>query len=824
MKKFSLSVGVNSWISTLFLILSLNSIGQNQQFKDTGISTEPLVYKSQVSPSGIIRCHTMEADSIRRAQNPNLPSLLQEEVWLQNQIQKYKSDALAKSSGGTPKATLLTLPIVFHVITSGSGATNVSAARVQAQVNQLNIDYGNLAGSSHPAAADIQIQFCLAMVDPSGNALAEPGIHRVTTYGGGTQSQGSMDGTIKPATIWNPDNYINIWVANLGSGLLGYAQFPSNSGLAGFSANEGPATTDGVVIAYTSLGSVASPYPGSAPYDKGRTLTHELGHWLGLRHIWGDASCGNDFCADTPQSNGANYGCPTKTTCDGILDMVQNYMDYTDDACMNVLTEDQKTRIRTVLSVSPRRMTLASSPACGVSASFDTGISAIINPVGDICSMTFTPVVKLNNYGSNTLTSAIINSNIDGGANSTFNWAGSLVSGASVNVTLPSLTTTAAAHTFNASASNPNGQVDANSGNNTSSSSFNVNLANGASLPITEGFVSSTFPPTGWALVNGGNSLNWARVTNTGVTPTLNNAVKMDNFTTNTAGDVDDLVVKPINLSGLTSAQMTFDLSHARYSNSYSDRLDVVVYGCGIAETVVYSKSASALATTSNKTSAFTPASASEWRNETIDLTPFVGNNRLYIAFRSVSGYGNNVYLDNINITSGVPSSPPVAGFTAGSTKVCAGQSVTYTNTSTNSPTSYAWSFAGGTPATSTATNPVVTYNTPGTFNVSLTATNASGSDVTQSSIIVDACAGIENETIKIGIAPNPTNGKLSISSKEIITSYRLYDYSGRLVIQSNEQPSAQFELDLSSYAEGVYHLVVQLESGVLTEKILLKK
>lgn len=728
MKKLSINRRLTPWLSFLFVFISLSSIAQTQIIKGSNVDLTPIMYKSQLGPNGYVRCHTMEADSIRRAQNPNLPSLLQDELWLQNKIKDYKAMEAAKVANGTPKALQLTLPIVFHILTSGSGVTNIAASRVQAQVDQLNIDYGNLAGSSNSVAADVQIQFCLALVDPNGNVLTEPGIDRVTTYGATAQSQTSMDGGIKQATQWNPDNYINIWVANLSSGLLGYAQFPSSSGLSGLNASGGSSNTDGVVILYSSLGSVASPTSGSAPYNLGRTLTHELGHWLGLRHIWGDATCGTDYCNDTPQSTTSNYGCPSQTTCDGILDMVQNYMDYTDDPCMNIFTADQKTRIRTVLSICPQRMTLAASTACTLPASLDAGISAIVNPSGNICSTTFTPVVTLKNFGGTTMTSATITYNIDGAANSTFNWTGSLASTATVNVTLSSMTTTAGAHTFNSSAFNPNGQTDGNAANNTSSASFNISLTSGTAVPVTEGFVGTTFVPTGYALENGGNTLTWARVTTAGVTPTTGNAAKMDNYSTDITGDVDGLVVKPIDLTGLSSAQMTFDVAYARYSATYSDALSVVVYGCGVAETTVYSKSGSTLATRADLTSAFTPTST-EWRNETIDLTPYIGNNKLYIVFRNTSGYGNNVYLDNINI-SGVSSAvAPVASFTATPTTLCAGQTVTYTNTSTNSPTSYAWSFPGGTPATSTAANPVITYNTAGTFYVTLTATNSAGSN-----------------------------------------------------------------------------------------------
>ena len=312
-----------------------------------------------------IRCYTMEMDAIRRNQNNQLPSLQQQEVLFQKLLRDYKNGKSGKGEN-INKATLLTIPCIFHIITDGAGAEDISAAQVQAQVNQLNIDFRNLAGSNDPAAADVEIEFCLAILDPSDNLLPEQGINRVTAYGEGPFNTGFIDATIKPGTFWNPDEYMNVWVADITGGILGYAQFPSNSGLGGLNANGGAASTDGVVHLYSTIGSVANPFPGGAPYNLGRTMTHEVGHWLGLRHIWGDANCGNDFCGDTPQSQTSNFGCPNLTTCDGNQDMVENYMDYTNDACMDIFTADQKDRIRTVMLNSPRRALLPLSEKCGL--------------------------------------------------------------------------------------------------------------------------------------------------------------------------------------------------------------------------------------------------------------------------------------------------------------------------------------------------------------------------------------------------------------------------------------------------------------------------
>src|SRR5688572_33288744 len=146
----------------------------------------------------------------------------------------------------------------------------------------------------------------------------------------------------------SPTTKLNLWVCNLSGGYLGYAQFPGGS-----------PSTDGVVIDDNAFGRTGT---ASAPFNKGRTATHEVGHWLNLRHIWGDASCGNDQVGDTPQHNTSNGGCPTadhKSTCTGTpLEMWMNYMDYTYDQCMYMFTHGQRDRMRSVFTSGAFRSAL----------------------------------------------------------------------------------------------------------------------------------------------------------------------------------------------------------------------------------------------------------------------------------------------------------------------------------------------------------------------------------------------------------------------------------------------------------------------------------
>lgn len=314
------------------------------------------------------QCGSVHMHEWRQQNLPNVESDQQFEEWISHKMLDVDFS----------NREVLTIPVVVHVIHNGEPIgtlPNITDAQVISQIDVLNEDFRRIAGSNgfntHPDGADVELEFCLAAIDPQGNPTN--GIDR-QNLGQDTWGSGSADGTMKPNTYWDPEQYFNIWVCNLSQGLLGYAQFPSSSGLQGFNNNEGGASTDGVVVGAQYFGSADKDdgtFQLDFPYNLGRTLTHEIGHSFGLRHIWGDGGCNvDDYCADTPESDGSNGGCPTGELSCGTIDMIENYMDYTYDACMNIFTNDQKVRVLAVMENSPRRVNLPSSIVCNPPASF----------------------------------------------------------------------------------------------------------------------------------------------------------------------------------------------------------------------------------------------------------------------------------------------------------------------------------------------------------------------------------------------------------------------------------------------------------------------
>lgn len=317
-------------------------------------------------------CLTMENFEYRGKKNPKLKAKMKK-------IETFTQNKTLENTYSRVDNEIITIPIVIHVIYSNEDE-NISDAQINSQIDVLNEDFRRFntdTSTKWPQAADTEIQFALASFDPNGNTTT--GITRkfstITNWGAEDAMKNSSTGGVNP---WDTTMYLNIWVCNIGFGSLGYAQFPG-----------GNAATDGVVVSPQFFGSSDKGtdfYLRGIPFDKGRTTTHEVGHYLNLRHIWGDGAgdCSiDDFVDDTPFTAWEHYGCnPTYTSCNS-LDMVENYMDYTDDGCMNLFTLGQKNRMRAVLEEGGIRRSLAlsapftlSQPTCSdsIQNGYETGI------------------------------------------------------------------------------------------------------------------------------------------------------------------------------------------------------------------------------------------------------------------------------------------------------------------------------------------------------------------------------------------------------------------------------------------------------------------
>ncbi|MGL4598681.1 MAG: M43 family zinc metalloprotease [Bacteroidia bacterium] len=593
-------------------------------------------------------CGTMEHLDQLRQENPNVDAQMQqEEQRIQNFIQNDYNPA---------QRVVYTIPVVFHVVYQNA-TENIGDPALLAQLQVLNDDFRKLNADAslvpsvwQGIAADCEINFCLATTDPQGNPTT--GITRTQTSDGSFSTDDQIKYNAQGGKdAWPAASYLNIWVGDLGNSLLGYAQFP----------NSGPAAEDGVVLHYRYTGTAATG--AQAPFDKGRTATHEVGHWLNLFHIWGDdggACSGSDQVADTPNQANATGGCFNAGTV--LTDNCspnspgyqwQNYMDYTDDACMYMFTNGQKARVQAVMAGS--RSSLANSAGCSSQqVPNDAGIFAIVSPTGTLCNTTFTPIVTLKNFGSANLTAVTINYRIDNNANQTYAWAGNLGTNATVNVTLPSMNTSAGAHTFTAFTTSPNNQTDANAGNDQAAGSFTAN-ANGQNLPLMEGFEGNTFPPVGWTLTNPDAATTWERTTQAAKTGLA--SAYMDNLNYNANGERDFLMLPGLNLTSVVNPVMTFQVAYQLYTDpndnpNYSDTLIVQIStDCGVTWTNLYLKYGTQLTTivptfSSNE---FIPTQ-SQWRLETVSLTSYSSATNAMFRFINSTQYENQLYVDDINI------------------------------------------------------------------------------------------------------------------------------------------------------------------------------
>jgi hypothetical protein len=573
-------------------------------------------------------------------------------------------DMNAEENGRSINADIVTIPVVFHIVHNGDAVgsgENITEAQILSQIDALNQQF-NFMDPGIPTVpvpfqslvADCAIKFCLAKFDPDGNPTT--GIIRHQYTNTTWDSENDIDNTLKPATIWDKNRYLNIWSVRMGGslqsdGVLAYATFPFF----------GAADEDGVVARYNVIGTTGTVM---TQYNQGKSVTHEVGHWLGLLHTWGTgAGCGDqgDYISDTPDQDDLNFGCPTfpKVSCAASApngDMFMNYMDYTLDDCRTMFSKGQSDRMRSILDGSRASIKNSANSACYYN--LDANVLSVAYPGDSICATSFKPIVTLRNEGVVALNSGKFYFQVDGDVVQIFNWNGNIASQEQLDITLPEQFTVGGVHTFDVTFGNVNGQASDNfSANDSKSVSFFVtNGGAGAPVPFIEDFQNS-FPTTNWSLVNPNNDITWEKNVSFGGYGQSSSCVWMDNFSfpSNPGKRKDAFVTESYDFSALTHPQLKFDVAYAQFSAARADSLNIYYsLDCGSNWIKIWNQKGANLASvTTNQTVLFTPSS-SEWKTVSVPLMNIAGQSKVSFKFENVCGWGNALYIDNINVENNI--------------------------------------------------------------------------------------------------------------------------------------------------------------------------
>lgn len=548
------------------------------------------------------------------------PEVLQTQAALETFTQHYTAQESNQQSGN-----VLIIPVVFHII-HNYGTENISDAQVYDQMRILNEDYRKLSYDTaaiipvfKPIAADCEIEFRLATLDPNGNCTN--GIDRIASP---LTHNADDNSKLNP---WPSNQYLNVWVvADLGnSGAAAYAYYPGTA----------PAGADGVIAIHTYIGSI-----GSGTLGRSRVLTHEIGHCLNLAHVWGSTNspgvaCGNDGVNDTPVTkgwlscnlNGSICNPPT-------VENVQNYMEYS--YCCNMFTEGQKTRMRAALNSSAGGRNNLWQPANLIATGTDGSAAALCTPVADFnVSRDFFcegDTVQYNDLSWQ-------------GQPSSWNWSFPGGTPSSSTDSFPVVIyQTAGTYDATLTVSNATG-----SDSRTKTSYVTVAGATPSATPFVESF-ENAFPGTNTNVINGDNGNTWQQVSGPAFSGT--HSMKINNFSGNTTGEIDEYITQAFDFTGMEGTSLTFKVAYSQRSDtSRHDELKIFYsYNCGESWNLRYHRSGANLATVGPHSSAWTPSSTADWRQDLVSVAMFAGKPSVKVKFQAISARGNNLYIDDINI------------------------------------------------------------------------------------------------------------------------------------------------------------------------------
>ena len=629
--------------------------------------TGPLALRAQE------RCGTMPYQAT--------PQQVQFEQWIQEKTQEKRARTAQRLVDGP----VYQIPVVVHVVHLGEPVgegRNISLEQIEDQIRILNEDFRRQNPDTtdtqplfKPVAADVGVEFVLARQDPDG--LPTNGVVRVV----GVQDSFSISEGAELGALsqWNPENYFNIWVTRISGGKLGFAQLPISDLLPGLEGASFNSLTDGIVVDYLSFGSVGSL---RERYNGGRTATHEVGHYLGLRHIWGDNTndcSAGDFVEDTPPQEKSYSFCPggEAFSCDS-PDMYDNYMDLTDDACMNLFTEGQAFRMRIVLENSPRRASLLVSPGLEAPRPIldDATISRIISPQPSECSPAVTPEINVLNTGGNPIESITVAFRVGRELVEETTFDLDLASGTAQNVTFPTFDQLdfqpGTAYEVSFEVVSVNGNTDDNPTGNRREVTFFIPQRD--EVPLREDFQRAggdTF--FGKSIIrNPDQQITWEQRATPLVSDPINQSLYINFYRyIDLQGEQDFLYSPTLDLRNIPAAVLSFRVAYAPYEDenfpvSQDGLLVGVSTDCGATiDAIIYEKFGPQLATQPPQDRPFTPTTEDDWREEILSLNAYLGEPNVQLVFIGVNDHGNNLFLDDIEffVTEYDSLRPPESSF-----------------------------------------------------------------------------------------------------------------------------------------------------------------
>ncbi|WP_375563097.1 T9SS type A sorting domain-containing protein [Bernardetia sp. OM2101] len=630
------------------------------------------------------------------------------------------------------------IPIIVHVIHNGEPVgegSNISAAQIYGQIEVLNEDFNFRNPNKDETleifknvAANPSIEFVPATIDPDGNPLREPGIHRAK----GCLKQwdsATFDLYAKPTTVWNPNNYFNIWVTNMRTGAYGYSQFPILSDLDGIREENKGASTDGIVVSHINFGSIEKT-PNipqlieGEPLNLGRTATHEIGHSFGLLHTWGlSESCAvDDFCGDTPNKSKPQRKCDLEEiACDGSTpSMIQNFMDYTHDECMTLFTEDQVERMHAVLAISPRRKELLTSSAA----------DPITNKLFSLFETSKQRVIKGGKIKFTNKSLATGNKQI-----ATYQWIFQGGTPATSNDQNPIITySQEGSFTATLKVLSDDGTED------TRSVIIEVLDDNLTTLNETLlDFEDRDFQKDGWTIERT-DIANW-RLFSEGAYTLSDFSVYASNKD-NRSCETQFAFISPfIQTPNNRIFEIRFDVAYAYDGSRLSDSLEVSYTTDGGDKFIsIWKQGGEALQTAINRTNSFSPL-PNEWKSHRFYVEVEDASRFIQVKFKNIGANNNNLYLDNLRIRQVTDLQAPIVDFDINYPLILLSEKARFYS-KTEFGVDFNWTINGNTNLQASGISPQVSFGQIGVYDVTLKSSNPLGTKESKKTNVIEVIKG----------------------------------------------------------------------------------